>query len=231
MTELTSSVAALAGTPDGDPAVEVYLRVIVELVPAVVGPVNSASITVERDGRFVTLVTSDELAAAMDAAQYTQGSGPCLNARAGAPVALPQITAAVQWPQFRERAQALGLYASLSIPLFAGSGAVVASLNLYSREPDAMMGLITQVVELYVHEVPPYPRADPARLHDGGEDLVDGLGAALAVHDDIQHALGMLIGARHLSPAGAYSALQHLASTQGCALHEAATDLLECREA
>jgi hypothetical protein len=226
-TKLVESLSALAGTPDGDPAIDAHLRVIVELVPAVVTPVDSASITVERDGRYLTLATSDELATRIDQAQYADGAGPCVQALSGELVALTAPAAATEWPQFREQARSLGLYASLSIPLFAGSGATVASLNLYSRTPTDMAGLITRVVALYRHDASP----TRAELDNGGEHLLDALAAALDVHDDIQHAFGLLIGSRHLSAPAAYTALREIADTNGITLHDAATDLLARREA
>jgi hypothetical protein len=226
--ELTARLSALAGTPDGDPAIDAHLRAIVDLVPAVVTPVDSASITVERGGRHVTLATSDELAARMDQVQYAEATGPCVQALAGDPVAVPGLEAATEWPRFREQARSLGLYASLSIPLFVGSGAVVASLNLYSRVPADMAGLITRVVALHHHDPPSH--AHPP-LGDGGEHLVAALTAALEVHAEIQHALGVLIGSRHLSAPDAYAVLCELAQGQGIGLQEAATDLLERREA
>lgn len=230
-TELTARLSTLAGIPDGDPAIDAHLRVIVELVPAMVAAVDSASITVERDGRYLTLATSAELAARMDQAQYTEGAGPCLQALSGEPVAVPEPAAATEWPQFREQAHSLGLYACLSIPLFAAGGAVVASLNLYSRAPAEMAGLITRVRALYRHDPTSRPRPALPDLAGGGEHLITALAAALDVHDDIQHALGVLIGSRHLSPPDAYTALRELAATHGITLHEAARDLVERREA
>jgi AmiR/NasT family two-component response regulator len=103
----------------------------------------------------------------------------------------------------------------------------VASLNLYSRVPVDMAGLITRVVALYCHD------ASPARveLDNGGEHLLEALAAALNVHDDIQHALGVLIGSRRLSAPDPYTVLSELAESHGVGLYEAATDLLEGREA
>jgi hypothetical protein len=43
------------------------------------------------------------------------------------------IDATMAWPGFREAAARMGLHASLSIPLFAGSGATIAALNLQPR--------------------------------------------------------------------------------------------------
>jgi hypothetical protein len=49
----------------------------------------------------------------------------CLVDLAGA----PDIRHAIRWPGFREQAMRIGLWASLSIPLFAGSGAPIADLR------------------------------------------------------------------------------------------------------
>jgi hypothetical protein len=54
------------------------------------------------------------------------------------PAAVPEIAATMTWPGFRDVAVKLGLPASLSVPLFAGSGRTVAALNLSSRHPGAM---------------------------------------------------------------------------------------------
>lgn len=223
MTALLDALVTLAGTGDGDPAVEACLREIVALIPAMVGPVDSASITIARAGRYVTLATSDTLAADADAAQYSDSAGPCLQAlNSQDPVAVPETAAGTDWPQFREKAMSAGLFAALSIPLYAGSGTTVASLNLYARGPAAMAGLILAVLALYRRQGPAVPGSEREQLHDGAEHLLDALAAALHVHDDIQHALGMLMTERGLSPAHAYTALRDLAHAHHSGLHAAA---------
>jgi hypothetical protein len=226
MTALLDTLVTLAGTPDDDPAVETHLCAIARLAPAAVATVDSASVTVPREGRYVTLVSSDERAVAVDLAQYRDGAGPCLQAlHDQRPAAVPQADAKVEWPQFREQAMAAGLFAALSIPLYAGSGTTVASLNLYARRPEALSGLIVAVLDLYGSD----PAATSARrrqVGDGAEDLLDALAAALRVYDDIQHALGMLMARRNLTPADAYTALLEAARARHRALHAAALEHL-----
>lgn len=119
-----------------------------------------------------------------------------------------------------------GLYAALSIPLYAGSGSTIGSLNLYARRPDTLCGLILAVLALYQPE--PCVGINSSRRHvdDGTEHLVDALAAALRVYDDIQHALGMLMAERGLSAAEAYSALRELAHARNSGLHTAALEQL-----
>ena len=59
------------------------------------------------------------------------------------------------WPRFRDVAAGLGLQASLSIPLSAGRGDVVAALNLYGHDMIAMATLGSRVLSLYVVEGEP----------------------------------------------------------------------------
>jgi hypothetical protein len=229
-----AALVGLAGSPDDSPAVDTYLRELVEIVPRLVDSVDYASVTVRRDGTYSTPARSDELAVAVDEAQYAADEGPCLDAlEAREPVGVEYTPAGENWPRFREKAYSVGVYASLSIPLFTAGGAVVAALNLYARDPAAMAGLIARVVDLFhgsedpaTDEVDDRPPLDP-----GGAELVEGLRAALRVHDDIQHALGMLMGRRQLSAAGAYATLCEIAAKEDLSLHAVATGFLDRLEA
>jgi hypothetical protein len=67
----------------------------------------------------------------------------------GEPVGVPDIAATMDWPGFHEVAPALGLRASVSVPLYNGRGTTIAVLNLYGRDDAAMAPLIVRVAELY----------------------------------------------------------------------------------
>jgi hypothetical protein len=229
VSELVETLAELACLPDGSAQVQACLLRIVDLVTAVVEPVDSASITVSRSGQWVTLASSDALALDLDAEQYTQADGPCLQALDGEPVAVPETGATDQWPQFRQKARSLGLYAALSVPLFALRGVPLASLNLYARDPAAMRPLIAEVLALY--DPPEQARSRGEALPGGAGQLVRGLAAALEVNAEIQHALGMLIGSRRIKADQAYLVLQGIAEGERSSLHAAARTLLERHEA
>lgn len=223
------ALVGLAGSPDDSPAIDAYLRELVETVPRVVAAVDHASVTVHRDGVYSTLAESDELALAVDAAQYAADDGPCLDAlNVGEPVGVHDTSNGDGWARFRQKADSVGVSASLSIPLFTAGGTVVAALNLYARRPAEMAALISRVVDLFQGTETAVGRPP---LDGGSAELVEALGAALRVHDDIQHALGMLMGRRQLSAAAAYSALYEIAVKEDLSMHEAATDLLDRLEA
>src|SRR4051812_10121660 len=76
----------LANTPDDAADLEEQLAAVVPLVTGRVDAADCASITVQRDGAYVTVATSGDVACAVDEAQYDSGGGPCLDSVAtGAP--------------------------------------------------------------------------------------------------------------------------------------------------
>ncbi|MEH0934667.1 GAF and ANTAR domain-containing protein [Micromonospora psammae] len=203
--DLTNHLVALAGLPDESPSVPMLLARIVRSCAALVDPADHVSVTVARHGDHLTQAASDWTAEAADLAQYAQDDGPCLMAlRSGEPVAVPDMAGALVWPRFRDVAWQNGVRASLSVPLFASSGATVAALNLYARDAVAMAALVRHVQACYqpAGDLPPLPSVDA-----GSRQLVAGLRGALHCQDLIQRALGVLIGQHGLSVVEAYQRL------------------------
>lgn len=223
---LAEALVTLAGTPDDASGIDSALIAIAGLAADVVSPVSYASVTAVRAGAYTTVATSSELAVAVDLAQYADESGPCLDALdAGRPVGVGDITATMAWPGFRDVAFRLGLRASLSVPLFAGSGVPVAVLNLYGHDPTTMTPLTAQVWTVYE----PYRAAGakpPPPLDPGGEQLVAGLTEAFAVRAVIQQAIGVMMAGGNRTPDDAYLVLRVRAADTGSSLTEAATTVI-----
>jgi len=93
----------------------------------------------------------------------------------------------VNWPRFRQVALTVGIQASLSIPLFAGSGGPVAALNLYSRQPAAFVAMAAQLTRIYNGHAVEGLSAD---IDAGGRDLLTGVADAFLIRDTIQQAIG-----------------------------------------
>jgi hypothetical protein len=173
---LGEHLVTLAGTPDDDPTVPADLIIIAQLATDRIGPVSYASITRYQPGGYVTVAASSDLALAVDEAQYADGAGPCLETLdKGHMTEVPDISATMAWPGFRDTASTLGLRASLSVPLFAGRGTPIAALNLYSHDPAAMRPLSRVVGSVYgLDETDPAP--EPSRHRDAGaKSLLAGL--------------------------------------------------------
>ncbi|HLL65116.1 MAG TPA: GAF and ANTAR domain-containing protein [Micromonosporaceae bacterium] len=208
---LVDSLVTLAGTPDETDAIDTQLVRIAQLAANLVPAVSYASITTLRDDSYTTVAASNDIARAVDEAQYADGTGPCMDAmQTAAPVAMPDVTATMAWPRFRDEAFRLGLRSSLSIPLFAGSGVPIAALNLYGHDPATMAPLIAEVWSVY----------DPHRTQSNGRSG-DTPGNGLRDNGPRE---GAARGNGALDNATLDSAAQHSAAQHSAALHSAALD-------
>ncbi|MFG1928905.1 GAF and ANTAR domain-containing protein [Cryptosporangium sp. NPDC048952] len=218
---------ALAGTPDDASDVDVRLVEIARLAAETLPAVSYASTTALREDSYTTVAATNPLAAAVDDAQYGDGAGPCLEAlETGQPVSVHDVALTMRWPGFRRVARTIGLHSSLSIPLFAGSGEAVASMNLYGHDQGAMTSLGQHVRAAF--QAAPSPSPAPAsRKHSAGAaDLAAGVAQALAVRDQIQRAIGMVAGRQRCSARNAYLALRMRAAEEGVALPDMALSTL-----
>jgi len=191
-----------------------------------VAAVNYASVTVSDDGAYTTVAASSDVAIAVDEAQYADSVGPCLQALDdGHLVAVPEVAATMRWPGFRDTAFSLGLRATLSIPLFAGRGAPIAALNLYSHDCATMARLTAAVRAAY--EVMPAETVDGTpELDSGGAELVAGLVAAFAVRAVINQAIGVVMVDQSASADSAYLVLRLRAAESGLSLGDTASAVI-----
>jgi len=226
---LVRCLTDLANTPDDDVDLDRRLVTVAMLAAERIAAADYASITTQRDGGYVTVAASSEVARAVDEAQYGGNSGPCLDSvDTGAPVPVPEIGTAMQWPGFREEAFRLGLRASLSIPLFAGSGSPIAALNLYGRDHGVMAPLIEAVLTVFGAETDSDETDDPwpGALDDGGRELVAGLVESYAIRATIQRAIGVLIGRESCTAGEGYQVLRDRAAETRRTLRQTAAGLL-----
>jgi hypothetical protein len=222
MSPLAVTLVTLAGTPDDASIVDVHLATVARWAADTVAGVDYASITAWRGRGYTTVAASSDLARAVDQAQYPDHAGPCVRAaETGTPVAVPDVAATMSWPRFYQAAHDLGLQASLSVPLFAGSGAPIAVLNLYGRDAAAMVPLIAAVRRLYADQ------QLPDGLDTGGQQLLTGLAQALAVRATVQRAVGVLMARDELKADEAYLRLRVRAAEAGVSLADVAEALAE----
>jgi hypothetical protein len=223
---LRDRLVTLAGTPDDSARVGSDLIIVAQLAANRVTAIDFASVTSKIAGVYATVAASSDLAVAVDQAQYADEAGPCLEAlEAGYPTAVPDIAATMSWPGFRDTAVRFGLQASLSVPLFAGSGTTIAALNLYGRDPDAMKKLTTAVWAAF--EPGDGAGSADATLDAGGREFTAGLIGALALRDRIQQAVGILMGYGRTGSERAYLELRMRAAEAGVSLADTAAHLIE----
>jgi hypothetical protein len=226
---LAETLSALAGTPDDASHIDELLITIAQLAADVVEPVSYASVTANRAGAPTTVATSSQLALEVDLAQYADGAGPCLDALSdGKPVDVPNVAAVMAWPGFRDTAWRLGLRASLSLPLFAASGAPIAALNLYAHDPGPMTALTRRVWALY--DGTGHNDRLPA-VQDGSRQILAGLAAAFDIRAVIQQALGTIMARHQVTADTAYLILRAKAADTGATLTATATAAIQEQDA
>jgi hypothetical protein len=219
---LKEAISALAGTPDDASGIDPLLKQIVQLAAVLIIPVDYASVTAVRRGAPTTVAMNNALALEVDQAQYDNGGGPCLEAlTSGIPVRVDAIATTIEWPGFRDVATGIGLAASLSIPLFAGSGLPIAALNMFARDANALAPLSSAVfgsIDLYAEDAQPHAGG----LDQGGNELIGGIVAGLAIQRRIQIAIGLIMAGHRLSAKAAYIRLRDRAASSGVSLSQAA---------
>jgi hypothetical protein len=225
---LAQSVITLAEMPDDVSAIEDQLVVIARLVVDRVTAADYASVTAIREDAYTTVAASSEVALAVDRAQYDAQAGPCLEPlHTGEPVGVPEIVATIRWPDFREHAFRMGLRASVSLPLFAGSGAPVAVLNLYSHDSAAMAPVIDAIWYAY-HAGPGTAGSDRAGgLEPGAAELMAGLAEAFAIRANIQQAVGVVMVQKGIGALDAFLALRDRAAETSSSLTTTASAVLK----
>jgi signal transduction histidine kinase len=121
------------------PTPQSVLQRAVELAPGIL-PAQHVSVTIRREGSWVTGAASGPVPERLDAAQYLTGEGPCLTAaRQGHRVDVPDLATERRWPAFAASVPAQRVRSVLSVPLHAGER-VLGSLNLSSAAPGAFAG-------------------------------------------------------------------------------------------
>jgi hypothetical protein len=196
---LFGAITRLASSPDDISGIDQLLVQIASLTASSVAAADYASITAQRSGAPTTVALSNDIALAIDEAQYADQAGPCLDALdAGIPIGVMMATT-MEWPGFRQAATELGVQASLSIPLFAGSGQPIAALNLYARDAGALAPLSGALLSLFDFDSDRQSATDdvhilPELFDDaGGTQLLAGLSEAFTIQQRIHVAIGILM--------------------------------------
>lgn len=216
---LAEAIAALAETPDDVPGLDGHLQRVAQLAVDRIAAVDYAAISQRQDGASCFVAASGEL---IDAVEDVSSAV----AQPQAPISAAGGTATMTWPDFPETAAAMGMRV-VSVPLFTGSGASVAMLDLYSRDAGTIRAITTGICAAYDPDLPlPAGSDDAAALDAGGEELLAGFAEALSVRATIQLALAMIGKTEPDGTGEAYPQLRLHAAGQGVSLLNAANDIV-----
>ena len=192
-----------------------------------VASATAAGITLlDQRERPTTKVWTDELSPAIDQAQYTDGTGPCIDAYREGRVIRVDDTQAVadRWGRYSAAAAEHGIRSTLSLPLGA-AGDTFGALNLYASreggfdaidEADAQM-FATQVSVVLAN----------ARAYWDAFDLAQGLRQAMDSRAVIEQAKGKIMGANGCTPGEAFDLLVKASQRENVKLRDVARRIIE----
>ncbi len=114
------------------------LHSVLNVATRLVDPPAQASVTLPRQGGWVTRAATAPPALRIDAIEYAHREGPCISAiEDGTVVAVADLATETRWRAVAARAlDETGVRAVLSIPLVQGA-TVTGSVNLYAWQPNA----------------------------------------------------------------------------------------------
>lgn len=222
--ELVSALEELSSLMLATEDLEERLTRVAMLASSSIGTPVSCAITLQPDGRAITVATSDAWAAQLDELQYTGGEGPCLESmREGKPVSVPDTTVETRWGNYPTHVLAAGVRSSLSMPLMA-NGQPVGALNLYASE----MGVFTPQRETNAAVFAASASGAIAialRLSDQVQ-LTEQLRTALSSRSVIDQAIGILIRDRRCSADEAFDVLRAASQRRNVKLRIVAREMV-----
>lgn len=118
-----------------------------EVAPGLVG----VSVALRRLDVTFTLVATDEEIATLDAVQYV-ASGPCVDAidlGHGVATSPDGLLSESRWQDFARASAAAGVHSTLTLPVVARDGDVVATVNLYGSTADTFEGRHRELADVF----------------------------------------------------------------------------------
>lgn len=174
------------------------------------------------DEQPTTAVYSDEESPEIDAAQYREGKGPCLDAwRENRVVRVRNAEdCAAEYPAFATACREHGVLSTLSLPMTAGDVSIGA-LNLYARVPDGFTD-DDEAIGLDLAGAAGSVLANAAAYWTAFE-LGQHLGTAMETRAVIEQAKGMLMAqSPGLSADDAFDLLRRASQRENVKLNEIA---------
>lgn len=196
--------ASLDDLPPSD--APLWLEQAARLATSSIPDTAGCSLTVRDVGEWTTLAYAGEVAKQLDAQQFQQGSGPCLQAASdGRTISLTSLADEEVFGDFGSAARNLGIECSLSVPVRPGDGRP-AALNVYGTrtaafsgpDAEAVMSTLTTCVSTLLGG----PDTDAAWRR-----MAARLQPALADRTAIGQAQGVLAATANISLEDAYAVL------------------------
>jgi GAF domain-containing protein len=180
--------------------------------------------TMQPNGRPVTVACSDELASQVDELQYHVGDGPCLHAlRQGCVVRIDDTAKGAGWPSFQAEAASRGIGSCLALPLIA-DGKPVGALSLYARAAGAFGTGETQRAERLAENAS--GALSLALRLASYAALTDQLRSSLASRTVIDQAIGVIMAQERCTQGRAFDLLRSASQNRNVKLRDIAAAIV-----
>jgi len=223
--DIAASITEMQALLLGTETIQEFLAELARLAILTVGEGLSCGITLQSNGRPLTVASTDALAAQVDEVQYGLDQGPCLHAlRTGTLVSIPDLASDQRWAAYAATAIQHGVRSSLSIPLSNGSD-TIGAFNLFSRVAGSFGQAATRRAERFAQNASG-ALSIAVKLADHVA-LTDQLRASLASRTVIDQAIGVLIGQRRITAADAFAILRTTSQNRNIKLRAFAAQIVE----
>jgi hypothetical protein len=214
------AAALRAGTP-GDDEYQSIAQWSVRLVPGC----DHASVSVLRDGKFVTLGASDDVARQIDDLEREVGEGPCLDAiLEERPQHDPDITDHATWPELAQRAIAETPVRSVLAFRLIHEGAKSGALNLFGDAPNSLDDeSVAQGTIMSAFASVAISMASERRR-------ATNLAIALDTNREIGKAVGLLMAEHNIGSQQAFEILRHASQVMNRKVRELAHEIVSRSE-
>jgi GAF domain-containing protein len=218
--DFTELQRALLGTQ----TIEQFLQEVALLAARLVPDGMSCGMTMQPNGRPVTVACSDELASQVDELQYQLGDGPCLHAlRQGSVVRIDDTAKEAGWPGFQAKAASRGIGSCLALPLIA-DGKPVGALSLYARAAGAFGAGETRRAERLAENAS--GALSLALRLASYAALTDQLRSSLASRTVIDQAIGVIMAQERCTQTQAFDLLRCASQNRNVKLRDLAATIV-----
>ncbi|MGC5343008.1 GAF and ANTAR domain-containing protein [Streptomyces sp. DT24] len=201
-----------------------FLQALAEAALARAPAAGGCGVTVEGQGRPLTVASAGASALALDEAQYGRDDGPCLQSlRNGEEIHVPEMLDEKRWEDYPAFAAVNGARSSLSLPI-APHTHTSGALNLYSPVPNAFDG--TDLVVLRSLAAQATGAIALAQRMATAQEFTADLQAALRSRTVIDQAIGVIMGQRRCSSDEAFGLLRTASQHRNIKLRDLCTELV-----
>lgn len=204
-----------------------FLRHFTELLErklSLGGPDRWCAVTLLRNRRAATAVSSSAEAQALDELQNRFHDGPCMTAiRENTVIRAGDLRTESRWPAYRDAAVEQGVRAVLGLPFDLDADAQ-AGLNLYSATPHDFDAEMVAAIALEVEQASSALRLAVRMAHHRDSHL--DLRAAMESRTVIDLAVGIIMGQNRCSQDAAVAILKSASNHRNIKLRELAAELV-----